>query len=123
MDTNSDFQHKIVEYLEGVHVGEFMTGSHEAVQQMVNKEMIDDEYKDPTQTMPEPPSKSCHKQSSCMSSCLPCKSIKQWQSKYKFTVDDILLCSNIPVSYTPPHVYVDSMWTPHSPHRLLMDST
>jgi hypothetical protein len=70
MDTNSDFQRKIVEYLEGVHVGEFMTGSHETVQQMVNKEMIDDEYKDPTQTMPEPPPKSCHKQSSCMSSCL-----------------------------------------------------
>jgi hypothetical protein len=40
MHPNSDFQRKIVEYLEGVHIGEFMTGSHEAVQQMVNKAVI-----------------------------------------------------------------------------------
>src|SRR6266849_10190881 len=72
-----------------------MTGSHEAVQQMVNKAMVSDEYKDPTQTLPESPPKPCSKQSCCMSSCLRCKSIKQWRSKYKFTVDDILLRSNI----------------------------
>jgi hypothetical protein len=29
MDPNSDFQKKIVEYLESVHVGEFMTGTME----------------------------------------------------------------------------------------------
>jgi hypothetical protein len=29
MDPNSDFQKKIVEYLESVHVGEFMTGTIE----------------------------------------------------------------------------------------------
>jgi hypothetical protein len=29
--------------------------------------MIDDEYKDPTQTMPEPPPESCQRKSSCMS--------------------------------------------------------
>jgi len=28
MDPNSDFQKRIVEYLESVHVGEFMTGNH-----------------------------------------------------------------------------------------------
>src|SRR6266849_2032754 len=95
MDADSDFQCKMVEYLENAHVGEFMTGSHRAVQQIVNKLMIDDEYKDPTQTMPEPPPESCQRKSSCMSDCIRCKSIKNWRSNYKYTVDDILLHSNI----------------------------
>jgi len=95
MDADSDFQRKMVEYLENAHIGEFMTGSHQAVQQIVNKLMIDDEYKDPTQTMPEPPPESCQRQFSCMSDCIRCKSIKNWRSNYKYTVDDILLRSNI----------------------------
>ena len=95
MDTNSDFQRKIVEYLENAHVGEFMTGSHQLVQQVINKTMINDEYQDPTQTLPVSPPESCKRRTSCVSHCIRCISIKNWRSKFKYTVDDILLRSNI----------------------------
>src|SRR5712692_7166503 len=55
MDPNSDFQKKIVEYLEGVHVGEFLTGSMDDVKKNVNKDIECKDYKDPTQTLPNPP--------------------------------------------------------------------
>ena len=32
VDRNSTFQKKMVEYLEGVHIGEFLNGSHQQVQ-------------------------------------------------------------------------------------------
>lgn len=35
MDPNSDFQQAMVEYLESVHMGEFMTGSMESVKQNI----------------------------------------------------------------------------------------
>jgi len=37
MDPNSDFQKKIVEYLESVHVGEFMTGTMDEVKNKFRK--------------------------------------------------------------------------------------
>ena len=55
MDEDSMFQKKMVEYLEGIHMGEFLTGSHQDVQQKVNNSMIQDEYDNPTETMPIPP--------------------------------------------------------------------
>jgi len=55
MDPNSDFQKKMVEYLESVHVGEFMTGTMDEVKEQVHKNMKAEEYQDPTQTLPDPP--------------------------------------------------------------------
>jgi len=37
MDPNSDFQKRIVEYLESVHVGEFMTGTMDEVKEQVDE--------------------------------------------------------------------------------------
>jgi hypothetical protein len=48
MDPNSDFQKKIVEYLESVHVGEFMTGTMDEVKEQVDENMKAKEYRDPT---------------------------------------------------------------------------
>jgi len=47
MDPNSDFQKKIVEYLESVHVGEFMNGTMNEVKQQVGENMKAEDYKDP----------------------------------------------------------------------------
>ena len=44
MDTNSNFQKRIVEYLESVHVGEFMTGSMYEVKEKVNENIKAKEY-------------------------------------------------------------------------------
>ena len=35
MDPNSDFQQKTLEYLESVHVGEFLTGTKEEVEKKI----------------------------------------------------------------------------------------
>jgi hypothetical protein len=81
MDPKSRFQKKLVEYLESVYVGEFMTGPMEKVASEVECLAKDPEYKDPTQTLPEAPPPLCKHQA--------------WQSKFKITVDDILLKSNV----------------------------
>jgi hypothetical protein len=51
------------------------------------------EYKDPTQTLPECPPPLC--KHSMKDDCARCKKHKDWQSKFKSTVDDILLKSNV----------------------------
>jgi hypothetical protein len=47
-----------VEYLESVHVGEFMTGTMDEVKEQVDENMMAKEYKDPTQTLPDAPPES-----------------------------------------------------------------
>jgi len=49
MDPTSDFQQKIVEYLESVHIGEFMTGTQEEVKHHIEiKKTQNPNYQDPT---------------------------------------------------------------------------
>ncbi len=66
MDENSDFQKRMVEYLESVHIGEFFTGNQQSVQKDMNLSMIDDDYKDPTQTMPDSPPLACRRRHKCV---------------------------------------------------------
>ena len=55
MDPNSDFQKRMVEYLKSVLVGEFMTGTMDEVKEQVDENIKAKEYRDPTQTLPDPP--------------------------------------------------------------------
>jgi Mg/Co/Ni transporter MgtE len=55
MDPNSDFQKKIVEYLESVHVGEFMTGIMDEVKKQVHENIKSEEYKDLDNSIQKPP--------------------------------------------------------------------
>src|ERR1700691_3659810 len=92
MDPNSDFQKKMVEYLESVHVGEFMTGTMDEVKEQVDENMKAKEYKDPTQTLPDAPPEptdcNCNK-------CESCEITANWWQKFKNTVDDLILRSNV----------------------------
>ena len=92
MDPNSDFQKKIVEYLESVHVGEFMTGTMDEVKEQVDKNMKAKEYRDPTQTLPDAPPEltdcDCNK-------CESCENTANWWQNFKNTVDDLILRSNV----------------------------
>src|SRR6266436_873786 len=92
MDPNSDFQKRIVEYLESVHVGEFMTGNMDDVKEQVHENMKAEEYRDPTQTLPDAPPEStdcdCNK-------CESCKNTANWQQNFNNTVDDLVLRSNV----------------------------
>jgi Helitron helicase-like domain at N-terminus/PIF1-like helicase len=93
MDKTSDFQRKIVEYLEAVHKGEFFNGQLHDVNQRVKEEQKNDsEYLDPTKTMPESPPELCQeKECSC---CEKCSNINSWWIKFRRTVDDLVMRSN-----------------------------
>src|SRR5882762_5085314 len=93
MDPESDFQKKMVEYLESIHMGEFITGSLEDVKQNLDIAELDDQYKNPTETLPISPPPQCNQ-----NACGECKSFQatcSWESQFNSTVDDILLRSNI----------------------------
>jgi Helitron helicase-like domain at N-terminus len=90
MDVNSDFQKKMVEYLESVCVGEFLTGSKESVSEKVKAASKEPGYQAPTCTLPEPPPlrhESCE-------DCTCGTENASWQTEFKETVDDLLLRSN-----------------------------
>ena len=92
MDSNSDFQKKMVEYLESVHVGEFMTGTMDEVKKQVHENMKAEEYQDPTQTLPDPPPE--FKECDCKK-CESCENTANWWKIFKNTVDDLVLRSNV----------------------------
>ena len=92
MDPNSDFQKKIVQYLESVHIGEFMTGTMDEVKEQVRENMKAEEYQDPTQTLPDPPPE--FKDCDC-EKCESCKNTANWWEKFKNTVDGLILRSNV----------------------------
>jgi hypothetical protein len=94
LDTNSDFQQKIIEYLESTHVGDFLSGSQEEVLSRVDIASQSDGYLDPTQTLPDGPPKPCCNQCENLS-CRKCSNLKSWWVKFKSTVDDIMSKSNI----------------------------
>jgi len=93
MDLESDIVLKKVEYLESVHMGEFITGSLENVKKNVDIAELDDEYKNPTETLPISPSLQCN-QNEC-GECKSCKAINLWQTQFNSTVNDILFQSNL----------------------------
>ena len=95
MDRTSDFQQQMVEYLESVCKGEFFSGPLAEVSQNVSDaKKNDDTYTDPTKTMPESPPEQCKKKPAC-ANCSRCSATDSWWSKFYWTVDDILLCSNV----------------------------
>ena len=89
MDPESDFQKKMVEYLESVDMGEFITGNLEDVKQNLDIGELDDQYKNPTETLPIPPPPQCN-QNAC-GECKSCQATCSWESQFNSTVDDILL--------------------------------
>ena len=92
MDPSSDFQRKIIEYLESTHIGEFLTGTQDDVLSNVNEASHATDYSDPTQTLPVPPPQRCPK--NC-NKCNMCCSLRAWWLKFNSVVDDIMSKSNI----------------------------
>jgi hypothetical protein len=111
MNKDGEFQRNLIKYLEGCQKGEFLTGTMEDIQTKIPAETtnnsagihsifdnqstpsINNRYQDPTQTMPEEPPQPCdlidHAE------CMNCQLSKKWWIRFKKTVDDILLRSNV----------------------------
>jgi len=92
MDPVSGFQQRMVEYLEGVHIGEFLTGSMEQVKEELTNNSCNPNYKDPTQTLPEAPPPICHEYSE---NCTNCACLDTWWHRFRCTVDDLIFRSNV----------------------------
>ncbi|KAF8224921.1 hypothetical protein L208DRAFT_1308386 [Tricholoma matsutake] len=92
IDPNSDFQQQMVEYLESTYQGEYMTGTQADVLTNVSNVAKSPAYCDPTETLPEAPPILC---AAKCGNCKKCQGLKAWQESFSFTVDDIVLKSNI----------------------------
>ncbi|KAJ6472413.1 hypothetical protein C8R45DRAFT_781982, partial [Mycena sanguinolenta] len=89
------FQKAMISYLESCQVGQFLTGNMNDVRAKVPFPVIvPQDYKDPTQTMPDVPPPLC-KDACDSSSCDNCSSQGAWWSRYAETVDDLILRSNV----------------------------
>ncbi|KIM34721.1 hypothetical protein M413DRAFT_38261, partial [Hebeloma cylindrosporum] len=93
MDPDSEFQKKIIKYLESCFTGDFMTGSQEEVLTKVTEMSQAPDYADPTQTLPDSPPTYCDGDHE--DTCKPCNRLQAWWDQFKVTVDDILSRSNI----------------------------
>ncbi|KAF8223999.1 hypothetical protein L208DRAFT_1218390, partial [Tricholoma matsutake] len=92
IDPTSDFQQWMVEYLESVYRGEYMTGTQDDVLTNISNAAKSPAYCDPTETLPEAPPKSC---AAKCGNCKKCQGLKVWWESFSFTVDDIVSKSNI----------------------------
>jgi hypothetical protein len=94
MNTDSDFQKRIIEYLESVHAGEFFTGTLDEVRARRQLMETDSDYKPPTNTLPETPPPECTTKQ-CDGKCIQCIDISNWWKRFEHTVDDLLCRSNV----------------------------
>ncbi|KAH7905165.1 hypothetical protein BJ138DRAFT_982195, partial [Hygrophoropsis aurantiaca] len=92
MDPSSLFQKKMVEYLEGVHIGEFISSSSEEVKSMLDNKMVDDTLPTAVETMPVPPP-VCKAEPQC-SEAKNCNTCVSWVQYFKDTTNEILMRCN-----------------------------
>ena len=96
MNPNSDFQQRMVEYLESVHSGEFLTGNMADVKAKIEENTNSANYKDPTQTLPEQPPPLCNElDHKCNNDCSNKSQLNVWWKRFADTVDDLILRSNV----------------------------
>ncbi|KAF5342948.1 hypothetical protein D9758_014967 [Tetrapyrgos nigripes] len=90
LKNEDDFQRRIVEYLESVHCGDFMTGTQEEVQQNLQAVSENEDYTNPLYSLPQSPPRDCL----CTNTedCEPCKA---WNENYQQEVDDIISRTHI----------------------------
>lgn len=89
----SAFRRKLVEYLESSHAGEFLAADRENVEEAVKVASDSKGYRNPTETLPEPPPLPCS--DVCCSNCERCVLMPGWWTRFKATVNDLLMKSNI----------------------------
>ena len=95
LNPDSDFRQKLVEYLESAHSGDFILKSRMEVEEDVHTAAQKVGYRDPTETLPESPPAICHSSDTPKNNCDGCVSITSWWSRFRATVNDLLLKSNI----------------------------
>ncbi|KAH7905264.1 hypothetical protein BJ138DRAFT_1017959, partial [Hygrophoropsis aurantiaca] len=92
MDPDSDFQKHMVEYLESVYMGEFISSTAHEVKKMLDHKMVDDSLPTAVESMPAPPP-PCRSEK-CCSKEKECDSCWEWTQNFNDTTNEILLRCN-----------------------------
>jgi hypothetical protein len=92
LDPNSDFRLKLTEYLEIAHAEDFLLKDRAEVEKDVHATEQDAGYRDPTETLPEGPPSAPHCDDKNFDERT---SIEIWWSRFRATVNDLLLKSNV----------------------------
>src|ERR1700678_3111244 len=99
LEESSAWRQNLIRWLERCHSGDFLSGTHAEVSSRVGQMKEDQEYLDPTQTLPVPPPPPCQTHLELDvpkdSSCDQCNALLQWNDAYCNDVDDLLLRSNV----------------------------
>ena len=96
LDKYSEWQKKVIDYLESCHTGDFLTGAQDEVSKQVSTNSMLEGYCDPTQTNPESPPLSCKTTHEMVDdNCKICLQSSTWWQKFKNVVDDLILKSNM----------------------------
>ncbi len=89
MDTTSDFQINMIEYLESAHQAEYVDSDLDTVKPYVLD--IEKTNTRPSELLPDPPPPFCD---CSLETCIPCKVYQDWKDSYKNTLNHILYRAN-----------------------------
>jgi hypothetical protein len=95
LDSNSEWKMHIISWLESCHMGEFLTGTQNDVLESVTKISKQESYKDPTETLPQPPPPLCDSTHTQDQSCHKCDELNHWWIHFEGVVDDLVSKSNV----------------------------
>ena len=93
LDPSSEFRELLVEYLEGTHAGDFVSASLKDVEADVKEALTSEDYKDPTELLPEAPPPSCLK-NGC-NACDRCTNMVSWWLRFHRVVNTLLFRLNL----------------------------
>ncbi|KAH7904613.1 hypothetical protein BJ138DRAFT_1138502 [Hygrophoropsis aurantiaca] len=94
MASDSEFQRRMVEYLEGVHSGEFLSGSTmEEVKERIDHLRVDDDRPTAVETLAVPPP-TCASDAECHAAN-NCGECNLWMDHFKNTTNELLFRCNV----------------------------
>ena len=92
LDPSSNFQQKLVAWIESCQIGEFITGTMQEVRDTISQSSTAECYNNPTEILPKAPPPLCPL---LCQTCDLCLQTKNWQAEYSHIIDDIILKSNV----------------------------
>jgi hypothetical protein len=95
LDQSSGWQKRLISWLESCHTGEFITGTQNEVLETIAESSKKESYKDPTETLPQPPPPLCDFEHSQKDICSKCDDFIKWWEYFENVVDDLTSKSNI----------------------------
>ncbi|KAK0449811.1 uncharacterized protein EV420DRAFT_1274942 [Desarmillaria tabescens] len=94
LSDDSEFQIRLIQYLESVHKGDYFTGAQDMVLIMRHKQSLQPGYYDFTEVLPNTPPSHCDQPSGC-ADCKAGNTSESWWGYFRHMVDMIINKCNI----------------------------